>query len=101
MRDYHPHPIDTSSVRLNENLSTLVEFLAKNTHDNWAAQRMAHGWHYGPKRNDEKKEHPCLVPYEQLSESEKEQDRIAVRELLKMMILLGFRIKKDHNNTIR
>jgi len=52
------------------------------------------GWKFGDKRDDRRKEHPCLVPYEELPESEKEHDRIVVKELLKTLILLGFRIEK-------
>jgi hypothetical protein len=55
---------------------------------------MAEGWRYGPERNDERKEHPCLVPYNELSESEKEYDRKTAIETLKAIGLLGFKIVK-------
>lgn len=93
---YTPHTVDTSDISLKDDLNNLVDFLAKNTHDNWAKERIKEGWKYGHKRDDRKKEHPCLVPYEELPESEKEHDRIAVKELLKTIILLGFRIEKEH-----
>ena len=44
---------------------------------------MDEGWKYGPERNDDRKEHPGLVPYEQLSETEKEIDRGTVVQALK------------------
>ena len=53
------------------------------------------GWRYGPERNDAKKEHPCLVPYEQLPESEKEYDRQAAMETLKAILAMGHRIVKE------
>ena len=65
--DYEPGPIDTSGVTLAEEFRKLTELLAKNAHDIWARQRLAEGWTYGPKRDDAKKEHPCLVPYEAVS----------------------------------
>lgn len=34
----------------------------------WSLNRMDEGWTYGPVRNDEKKEAPCIVPYEELPE---------------------------------
>lgn len=34
----------------------------------WSLNRMDEGWTYGPVRNDEKKETPCIVPYEELPE---------------------------------
>jgi hypothetical protein len=91
---YTPKPIDTSQVFLNDDLNDLVEFLAKNTHENWSKERIRQGWQWGLERNDTRKENPCLIPYERLPDSEKEHDRIAAREILKTIILLGFSIKK-------
>jgi len=91
---YKPDPIDTSQVTLNDDIEELTELLAKNTHDNWARQRMLEGWHFGPQRDDARKEHPCLVPYEQLADSEKEYDRKSAMETLKAIIALGYRIVK-------
>ena len=80
---YKPKPIDTSSVTLLEELDALIELLSENTHEIWSQQRIADGWTYGPKRDDERKEHPCLVPYDQLPESEKKYDRQTAIETLK------------------
>lgn len=91
---YIPTPIDTSDVELTEELLQLVELLAENTHDNWAAGRIAEGWIYGPVRNDGLKQHPCLVDYDDLPESEKEYDRITSMETLKAIRKLGWRIEK-------
>jgi hypothetical protein len=93
--DYKPAPIDTSGATLNENLRDLTELLARNAHDNWARQRLSEGWRYGPERNDARKEHPCLVPYEQLPDSEKEYDRQTAMETIKAIIALGYRIEKS------
>jgi len=94
MKTYNPQPIDTSSVKLSSDLLELTELLAKNTHDIWAKQRIAEGWRYGTERNDTKKLHPCLVPYEDLPESEKEYDRNTAMAALKVILKLGFRIEK-------
>jgi hypothetical protein len=91
---YEPKPIDTSRVKLSGDILELTELLARNAHDIWARQRLADGWRHGPQRNDAKKEHPSLVPYEELSESEKEYDRSAALETLKAMIALGYRVEK-------
>lgn len=91
---YTPKPIDTSEIFLSNELKLLVEFLAKNTHENWASLRMSEGWQYGPERDDAYKKHPCLVLYEDLPESEKEHDRKVVREMLKTLISLGFEIRQ-------
>ena len=92
--DYRPAPRDTSGVRLPPDVLELTELLARNTHENWARQRLADGWRYGPRRDDAKKEHPSLVPYEALSESEKEYDRRTAMEALKTIVALGYRIEK-------
>lgn len=59
-----------------------AEILAQRVHDAWMASRLAQGWRFGPKRNDEKKLHPCLVPYQCLPENEKEIDRSTVNAVL-------------------
>ena len=92
-KQYVPEPLDTSKVKLSTNLLELTELLAKNTHEVWAAQRISEGWKYGATRNDERKEHPCLVAYEDLPESEKEYDRRTAMETLKVIKKLGFNIK--------
>ena len=72
---YTPSPADTSGTVIPEELASLTEMIARNAHEVWAAARMAAGWSWGPVRDDEQKRHPCLVPYEELSDGEKEYDR--------------------------
>ena len=90
--NYTPQPIDTSRVELPADMLELTEQLAKNTHDIWAKKRIAEGWKHGAERNDKKKLHPCLVPYEKLPESEKEYDRNTALETVKWMFVSGFQI---------
>jgi hypothetical protein len=92
--DYHPTPIDTSCITLPADIRDLTELLARNTHDVWARERMQDGWHFGPERNDRRKEHPLLVPYDQLPESEKNYDRNTAMETLKVILSLGYHIQK-------
>ena len=89
---FHPSPIDTSAVSLPAELFDLGETLARHVHDAWARQRLAEGWRYGEHRDDEKREHPCLVPYEELPESEKQYDRNTAMESLKLLLALGCKI---------
>lgn len=91
--EYTPRPVDTSGVELPEGLNALSEALAKNVHEVWAAGRIADGWTKGP-RNDELKQHPCLVPYEELSEEEKDYDRRTSVETLKFIVSQGYSIVK-------
>ncbi len=92
---YKPQPIDTSSVELPEDIRELGELIAKNAHEVWAEGRTREGWTYGEQRDDAQKLHPCLIPYEELSESEKEYDRNTSMETLKLIISLGYTIKKE------
>jgi len=89
---YEPKPIDTSGVHLSQEIRNLTELLARNAHDLWAQLRLAQGWTYGPQRDDGAKKHPCLVPYEELPEPEKEYDRRAAMDTLRAIIALGYRI---------
>lgn len=91
---YIPKPIDTSDILLPQGLAELAEDIAKNVHEVWSAGRMKDGWTYGNERNDTDKTHPCLVPYEDLSDSEKEYDRNTSQETLKLILKLGFKITK-------
>ena len=90
-----PHPIDTKEVVLPKELEGLAEDIAKNVHEVWSAGRMKDGWTYGEERNDAKRQHPCLVPYEELTEEEKEYDRNTSVETIKLILKLGFMITKD------
>jgi hypothetical protein len=92
--EYVPEPIDTSGVTLDEDLIALGEVLARNTHEVWARQRIADGWRYGAARDDRRREHPSLVPYDELSESEKKYDLNTALETLKATVAMGYRIEK-------
>ena len=92
MATYVPRPVDTSKISLRPELAGLLERRAENTHDTWAAQRIKEGWSYGPRRDDTTKQHPGLVAYADLTESEKDYDRITAGETLKLIIKLGFEI---------
>ena len=94
MNRYVPTPIDTSNVQLPRDLYTLMEELSRSNHDTWALHRIEEGWTYGPTRDDSKKENPCIVPYDELPESEKDYDRNTSGETLKSIYKLGFAITK-------
>ena len=73
MKEYIPNPVDTGHIQLPKELEYLVEEMAKNVHEVWLKTRIEQGWTYGEKRDDVLKQHPCLVPYEELPEEEKEE----------------------------
>lgn len=93
---YNPQPIDTSGIELPAELMELAETIARNVHDVWAQSRINEGWTYGEQRNDEKRQTPCLVDYDDLSEEEKAYDRNTSLETLRLITKLGFKITKDN-----
>lgn len=92
-QDWVPRPIDTSGAVVPPELADLIEVLAQHNHDVYARMRIAQGWHYGEVRNDDAKTNPTLVPYPALSETEKEVDRQAAIENVKLILTLGYRIQ--------
>ena len=91
---YTPNPKKLDDIALPEDLLALTELVAENVHEVWAASRVAQGWTYGPVRDDAKKQTPCLVPYADLPEEEKAYDRDTAMETLKLIVSLGYDIRK-------
>ncbi len=92
MKNYIPSPVDLDDVILPEELTILMEQIAKNVHEVWSENRIKDGWKHGEERDDSLKLHPCLVPYEKLPEIEKEYDRATALASLKLIYKLGFKI---------
>ncbi|MBE6553106.1 MAG: Ryanodine receptor Ryr [Ruminococcaceae bacterium] len=92
---YIPKPIDTSSITLSPEIMELCEQLAKNVHEVWSEGRIADGWSFGAVRDDAAKKHPCLIPYEELPEREKDFDRNTALQTLRLIVKLGYRIEKE------
>ena len=87
---YTPNPVDLSSITLPVGLVALRELIAEHVHDLWSKQRISEGWTYGPKRDDDKKFHPCLLPYGDLPEGEREYDRITAEGTIKLILHMGY-----------
>ncbi len=93
-KSYKPQPVILSLREFPGDIIEHIDILARNVHEQWASGRIEEGWRYGEYRNDELKEHPTLVPYEELPESEKEYDRQTVIATLSALIFSGFEIRK-------
>lgn len=89
---YKPEPLDTTDVDLPDELRQLSRKLAEHAHDVWAAARVSEGWTYGAQRNDVQKEHPCLIPFDQMTEPEQVFDLRFADEILKAILVMGYRV---------
>ncbi|HEU4619704.1 MAG TPA: RyR domain-containing protein [Gammaproteobacteria bacterium] len=81
--------------RLTPDLEAALELLAARVHEAWVEHRRRRGWQFGSVRDDDARLSPSLVPYEQLSESERELDRVTVRSALEALESLGYRLALD------
>jgi serine/threonine protein kinase len=73
----------------------VLEQLAEAVHIAYVEERQAQGWRYGPVRDDVRKENPTLIPYSDLSEEEKDMDRVTARQTIFALRRLGFIVARD------
>jgi len=72
----------------------------KASHESWMAEKAANGWVFGEKKDSEAKTHPCMVPYDQLSEDQKQKDFLFVSTVLAMAMALGHQVLQVPASTI-
>jgi hypothetical protein len=85
------HGIQPSTIVISNDQ---LEMLARREHDRWMDGKRRQGWTYGPTRDNTRKHHPSMVPWEQLSEPEKDKDRDVVRNLTRHVERAGFRVRE-------
>lgn len=73
----------------------MMEKLAEAAHMVWMEGKLRDGWKYGPVTDKEKKIHSCLVPYDQLTEPDRESDRDMVRGIPRILAAAGYKIVKE------
>ena len=64
------------SARMGVDLHLSGDFGPEASHIGWMQQKLAEGWKYGPVKDPEKKEHPCMVPFDQLPREQQAKDFI-------------------------
>jgi hypothetical protein len=69
-----------------------LEVLARDEHERWFRERTKSGWVYGTPRDDRRKHHPSLLPWDELPESEREKDRDSVRDLPRVLADAGLQV---------
>lgn len=89
-------PWDEAEEWMRESSYNGVLFLVKNPessfaalHDNWVLDKLADGWRYGPIKNTDTKEHPCLVDYNDLSIQQRRKDML-FKAIVTALLLVDF-----------
>jgi len=84
------HKIDSPSLveRLSHSLRNDIEMeqLATLEHNSWRIERELDGWQYAQERDNVKKLHPDLKPYQELEDATKEFDREQIRFLFEFLL---------------
>ncbi|ERE72087.1 ryanodine receptor [Cricetulus griseus] len=86
-----PCPIDTSQVVLPLHLEKIRDRLAENIHELWGMNKIELGWTFGKIRDDNKRQHPCLVEFSKLPETEKNYNLQMSTETLNYMMSNGYK----------
>lgn len=89
-----PNPLPDPDEPLFSFTKEEVEELAIHEHDRWVQGRIDEGWKYGTPRDDRRKRHPLIVPWEKLSEGDRNKDRDPVRQLPEMLDRVGLKIQR-------
>jgi len=71
-----------------------LEQLAEAAPIVWMEGKLRDGWEYGELTDKKKKIHSCLVPYDQLSDADKQSDRDIVRRIQEILSAAGYKIIK-------
>ena len=92
---YNPQINLITPEDLPEELYAVLESIAEQVHDTWAAGKLAAGWTYGPHLDEAAKTHPSLVPYNELDDAEKDYDRRTAAQTIYCLLEQGYSITKD------
>uniref|UniRef100_X1Z8I7 Ryanodine receptor n=1 Tax=Capitella teleta TaxID=283909 RepID=X1Z8I7_CAPTE len=90
-----PHPVETSNVELPSYVDNVREKLAENNHELWSMGKIEQGWSFNEVRDDARKWHPCLVPFDRLPPQERAYNLTLAYETLRSLVALGYHISYD------
>ncbi|KAK6297768.1 hypothetical protein J4Q44_G00323510 [Coregonus suidteri] len=93
-----PTPVDTSQIVLPPHLDHVRDRLAENIHELWGMNKIELGWSYGKVRDDNKRQHPCLVDFTKLPETESNYNLQMSSETLKTLLALGCHVAQTNVN---
>jgi len=89
---------EIGQIRGNETISKFkkdeIEKLAKMEHERWMHEKLDNGWQFAKKTDRATKLHKSLIPWDKLSEDEKEKDRVLVKGIPKILAKAGYTMIK-------
>ncbi|XP_061823093.1 ryanodine receptor 2 isoform X9 [Nerophis lumbriciformis] len=97
---FTPMPVNTSQITLPPHLERIREKLAENIHELWVMNKIELGWTYGAVRDDNKRQHPCLVEFSKLPEQERSYNLQMSLETLKTLLALGCHVGLADENAV-
>lgn len=80
--DHTQQPWDLAEPWQRESCTAGVQFVLDGSaspeeqHEAWLEHKRAEGWVWGPVKNAELKEHPCMVPYDELPAEQRRKDHL-------------------------
>lgn len=77
-----PDDTDPTEAQLDE--------MARREHESWRARHLAAGWRHGSRRDDVRRTHPLLVPWEKVDEAGRAKTRRAVLDALGLLRAMGY-----------
>ena len=69
--------------------------MAELKHGHWNIERLRAGWRFGPKRDNDKKIHDCLVAWKDLPDDIREYDRTSIRAFPEILGRAGLEIVRQ------
>ena len=87
---YKPAPLDLTHINLNPEIEELIEYLAENAHNVWAAERIKKNWTYGLTDDYTRKRSSHLVSYKYVDETIKKANVDTASETVKTLMAYGY-----------
>ncbi|MFY1593648.1 RyR domain-containing protein [Micromonospora sp. WMMD737] len=82
----------TSDAAAGQVIDDRIEELARLEHERWCRERRGEGWTHGEPRDDVRRRHPALRPWDELPLDVQEQNRAEIRALPDVLSDSGFEL---------
>jgi hypothetical protein len=76
-----------------------IEIMARLEHERWCEERTREGWRFAAEKDEHELTSPSLVPWDELSDRDREYDRTLVRKTSAILAKVGFRVVRRERTT--